>query len=86
MEEKRTETLTEPLTEKIARWESIYADTVRRHELMLTGFNKYWSENDKEDKFDEIRHDVALINGAEYEVELAKKTLAELKAQSEVEE
>ena len=83
MEEKITETL----TEKIARWESIYADTVRRHELMLIGFNANWGEHaDEEDKYEAIKHDVDLVKEAEYEVDLAKKYLAELKAQREAEE
>ena len=83
MEEKITETL----TEKIARWESIYTDTERRHELMLTGFNAYWGEQaDEEDKYEAIKHDCALLTEAEYEVDLAKKYLAELKAQREAEE
>lgn len=83
MEEKITETL----TEKIARWESIYADTVRRHELMEMGFKSYWANkvNDTTE-IDELKHDVDLIKEAEYEVDLAKKYLAELKAQREAEE
>lgn len=83
MEEKRTETL----TEKIERWESIYADTVRRHELMEMGFKAHWANkvNDTTE-MDEIKHDIALIKEAEYEVDLAKKTLEELKAQKEVQE
>lgn len=85
MEERTTETLTEPLTEKIKRWESIYADTVRRHELMEMGFKKCWG-NRAIDEFDEINHDIALIREAEYEVDLAKKYLEELKAQKEVQE
>ena len=83
MEEKITETL----TEKIARWESIYADTVRRHELMEMGFKSYWANkvNDTTE-IDELKHDVDLIKEAEYEVNLAKTTLEELKAQREAEE
>ena len=83
MEEKITETL----TEKIARWESIYTDTVRRHELMELGFRTYWaSKASNLRELDELKHDVALIKEAEYEVDLAKKYLAELKAQREAEE
>ena len=83
MEEKITETL----TEKIARWESIYTDTVRRHELMNLGFRTCWGEHaDEEDKYEAIKHDCALLTEAEYEVDLAKKTLEELKAQREAEE
>ena len=61
MEEKITETL----TEKIARWESIYADTVRRHELMEMGFKSYWANkvNDTTE-IDELKHDVDLIKEA----------------------
>lgn len=87
MEEKRTETLTGPLTEKIERWESIYADTVRRHELMNLGFRTYWaSKASNLRELDKLKHDVDLIKEAEYEVDLAKKTLEELKAQREVQE
>lgn len=83
MEEKTTETL----TEKIARWESIYTDTVRRHELIELGFRTYWANkvNDTTE-IDELKHDVDLIKESEYEVDLAKKYLAELKAQKEAEE
>ena len=83
METKTTETL----TEKIARWESIYTDTVRRHELMEMGFKSYWANkvNDTTE-IDELKHDVDLIKEAEYEVNLAKTTLEELKAQREAEE
>lgn len=78
---------TETLTEKIERWESIYADTVRRHELMKLGFGTYWaSKASNLRELDELKHDVALINEAEYEVDLVKKYLAELKAQKEVQE
>lgn len=80
MEEKITETL----TEKIARWESIYTDTVRRHELMELGFRTYWaSKASNLRELDELKHDVDLVKEAEYEVDLAKKYLAELKAQRE---
>ena len=83
MEEKTTETL----TEKIARWESIYTDTVRRHELMELGFRTYWaSKASNLRELDELKHDVDLVKEAEYEVDLAKKYLAELKAQKEAEE
>ena len=83
MEEKITETL----TEKIARWESIYTDTVRRHELMELGFRTYWaSKASNLRELDELKHDVDLVKEAEYEVDLAKKYLAELKAQKESEE
>lgn len=83
MEEKITETL----TEKIARWESIYTDTVRRHELMELGFRTYWaSKASNLRELDELKHDVDLVKEAEYEVDLAKKYLAELKAQREAEE
>lgn len=83
MEEKTTETL----TEKIARWESIYTDTVRRHELMELGFRTYWaSKASNLRELDELKHDVDLVKEAEYEVDLAKKYLAELKAQREAEE
>ncbi len=78
MEEKKTDTL----TEQIERWESIYADTVRRKELMEMGFKAYWANkvNDTSE-IDEIKHDVDLVKEAEYEVDLSKKTLNELKAQ-----
>lgn len=83
MEEKITETL----TEKIARWESIYTDTVRRHELMEMGFKSYWaSKASNLRELDELKHDVDLVKEAEYEVNLAKTTLEELKAQREAEE
>lgn len=83
MEEKTTETL----TEKIARWKSIYTDTVRRHELMELGFRTYWaSKASNLRELDELKHDVDLVKEAEYEVDLAKKYLAELKAQREAEE
>lgn len=83
MEEKITETL----TEKIARWESIYTDTVRRHELMELGFRTYWaSKASNLRELDELKHDVDLVKEAEYEVDLAKKYLAELKAKREAEE
>lgn len=83
MEEKTTETL----TEKIARWESIYTDTVRRHELIELGFRTYWaSKASNLRELDELKHDVDLVKEAEYEVDLAKKYLAELKAQREAEE
>lgn len=83
MEEKITETL----TEKIARWESIYTDTVRRHELMELGCRTYWaSKTSNLRELDELKHDVDLVKEAEYEVDLAKKYLAELKAQKEAEE
>ena len=83
MEEKTTETL----TEKIARWESIYTDTVRRHELMEMGFKAHWANKVNDiTEIDEIKHYVTLIKEAEYEVDLAKKYLAELKAQKEAEE
>ena len=83
MEEKITETL----TEKIARWESIYTDTVRRHELIELGFRTYWaSKASNLRELDELKHDVDLVKEAEYEVDLAKKYLAELKAQREAEE
>ena len=83
MEEKTTETL----TEKIARWESIYTDTVRRHELMELGFRTYWaSKASNLRELDELKHDVDLVKEAEYEVDLAKKYLAELKTQREAEE
>lgn len=83
MEEKITETL----TEKIARWKSIYTDTVRRHELMNLGFRTYWaSKASNLRELDELKHDVDLVKEAEYEVDLAKKYLAELKAQKEAEE
>lgn len=82
MEEKTTETL----TEKIARWESIYTDTVRRHELMNLGFRTYWARKASNlRELDELKHDVDLVKEAEYEVDLAKKYLAELKAQREAE-
>lgn len=82
MEEKTTETL----TEKIARWESIYTDTVRRHELMELGFRTYWaSKASNLRELDELKHDVDLVKEAEYEVDLAKTTLEELKAQREAE-
>lgn len=83
MEEKTTETL----TEKIARWESIYTDTVRRHELMEMGFKSYWANKVNDiTEIDELKYDVDLVKEAEYEVDLAKKYLAELKAQKEAEE
>ena len=83
MEEKITETL----TEKIARWESIYTDTVRRHELMELGFRTYGaSKASNLRELDELKHDVDLVKEAEYKVDLAKKYLAELKAQREAEE
>ena len=83
MEAKTTETL----TEKIARWESIYTDTVRRHELMELGFRTYWaSKASNLRELDELKHDVDLVKEAEYEFDLAKKYLAELKAQREAEE
>lgn len=83
MEEKITETL----TEKIARWKSIYTDTVRRHELMNLGFRTYWaSKASNLRELDELKYDVDLVKEAEYEVDLAKKYLAELKAQKEAEE
>lgn len=83
MEEKKTDTL----TEQIERWESIYADTVRRKELMEMGFKAYWANkvNDTSE-IAEIKHDIDLVKEAEYEVDLAKKTLEELKAQREVQE